>query len=221
MSTRITLLTVAAALAAAACGQDDLLNSSAPDPTGHRANVVATVGMIDGGVATVLDLGDGHAVATVENLGYGTPPAAAGPLAEPGYDSYACDSFGSEWVADWKDAFVGITKYRAAAYAHNYSPPYTFYPGAPVYYGTNTNSLTYLGACNGDSHDDLVMEVHRWISGAWTPIYTATIDGYQKFTFYSPIPARYRGRTYGADGSTVEHYGVGAAWTLSPSEATP
>ena len=53
---------------------------------------------------------------------------------------YACDAFGTEWIEDWKAAFVGITKYRAADYKHNHVSPLTFYPGAPVYYGTNTNS---------------------------------------------------------------------------------
>jgi hypothetical protein len=43
-----------------------------------------------------------------------------------------------------------------------------------------------------------------------------TIRSYEKYTFYSPIPAAYRGLTYGANGSTIEHYGVGAAWTLAP-----
>ena len=66
------------------------------------------------------------------------------------------------------------------------------------------------------------MEVHRRIDGEWVKIYETTLDSYQKFTFFhSPIPAAYRARTYGAGGTTVEHYGLGAAWTLSPKKATP
>ena len=221
MHTRLMLLGVAAAtLAVAACAQDDLMNPSTPDGTEEvavdLAGVVATVPRQDGGETIFLDMGAGE-IAIVER----DPTAGRSPLADPGYDSYECNHFGYDWVEDWKAAFVGITKYRAAAYAHNYAPPYTFYPGAPVYYGTNTNSITYLGACNGDSQDDLIMEVHRRISGTWVKIYQATIESYEKYTFYSPIPAAYRGRTYGADGSVVEHYGMGAAWTLSPSEAIP
>jgi hypothetical protein len=149
------------------------------------------------------------------------PAAGRSPLANSGHGSYTCESTGVQWVADWKAAFVGITKYRAAAYAHAYSPPYTFYPGAPVYYGTNTNSKTYLGACNGDDDHELRMEVHRWVGGKWKWFLTAGIAGATKYTFYSGIPARYRGKTYGAFGETVEHYGMGAAWTLSPGRTTP
>jgi hypothetical protein len=230
MRSRLALLGVAAAtLAVAACAQDELMNPLPPDGTEAMAvdlaEVVATGELERGGTFTILDMGDGE-IGIVERESVDPrilagPSAGAGPLADPGYDTYACDSFGTEWVSDWKAAFVGITKYRAADYKHNYVSPLTFYPGAPVYYGTNTNSITYLGACNGDSHDDLIMEVHRRISGTWTKIYEATIGSYEKYTFYSGIPAAYRGRTYGADGSVIEHYGFAAAWTLSPSEATP
>jgi hypothetical protein len=230
MRSRLTLLGVAAAtLAVAACAHDELMNPLPPDGTEavavDLATIVTTVDREDGSAVVILDMGGGE-LGIVERESVDprfTGPSAGGksPLADPGYDIYACDSFGTEWVADWKAAFVGITKYREALYPHNYSPPLTFYPGAPVYYGTNTNSITYLGACNGDSHDDLIMEVHRRISGTWTKIYEATIGSYEKYTFYSGIPAAYRGLTYGADGSVIEHYGIGAAWTLSPSEATP
>lgn len=149
------------------------------------------------------------------------PAAGASAFDDPGHGSYTCEHTGVQWVADWKAAFAGITKYRAAAYLHNYPPAYFFYPGAPVYYGTNTNSKTYLGVCNGDDEHELRLEVHRWISGKWKWILTAAVQGGVKYTFYSGIPARYRGKTYGAGGETVEHYGVGAAWSLSPGEATP
>ncbi len=151
----------------------------------------------------------------------GAPTAGGSGLAGTGHGSYTCEPTGVQWVADWKAAFAGITKYRAAAYAHNYSAAYTFYPGAPVYYGTNTNSKTYLGACNGDDEHQLRMDLHRWVGGKWTWFMTAGISGGSKYTFYSAIPARYRAKTYGAGGATVEHYGVGAAWTLSPGETTP
>jgi hypothetical protein len=142
-------------------------------------------------------------------------------LKDPGSESYLCHFFGDEWLADWDSSFVGVTKYRAAAYPHFQTGTITFYPGAPVYYGTNTNSITYLGACNGDDVDDLTFEIHRRISGSWTPILSVLIGFSEKYTFYSPIPASYRGRTYGADRATIEHYGIGAAWTLSPRKATP
>jgi hypothetical protein len=143
-------------------------------------------------------------------------PSAAADLNDPGAGVYACDALGWDWKDDWKAAFVGITKYREADYRHQQSGTYTFYPGAAVYYGTNTNSITYLGACNGDAYHTLVMEVDRRISGAWTKIYEFTIGSYEKYTFYSGIPASYRGRTHSDGPNNVEHYGIGAAWTLSP-----
>jgi hypothetical protein len=145
----------------------------------------------------------------------------AADLQDPGREPYICDPFGGQWIADWVDGFTGITKYRAATYRHFKTGSYTFYPGAAVYYGTNTNSVTYLGACNGDEFDDLTFEVHRHIGGAWMNVHQVDIAGYEKYTFYSPIPARYRGRVSGAGGATIEHYGVGAAWTLSRREAIP
>jgi hypothetical protein len=143
-------------------------------------------------------------------------PAAAADVTEPGEGPNACDSFGGPWITEWKNAFAGITKYREAAYLHQYAATFTFYPGAPVYNGTNTNSKTYLGACNGDEVDTLVFEVHRRVGGVWFEVHEAEIGAYEKYTFYSGLPASYRGRTYGKGGSIVEHYGVGAAWTLSP-----
>jgi hypothetical protein len=234
MRSRIVILTAAGALlGASACREHTLTEqsmrveaSAMTEPVrAEPARIVVTMERPGGGTSTILDLGDGQ-IGVAEHgpipADVGTAPAAgANPLGDPGIGTYACDSFGTEWVADWKDAFVGVTKYREAAYAHFQTSTLTFYPGAPVYYGTNTNWLTYLGACNGDALDDLVMEVHRRVDGAWVKIYETTLDSYQKFTFYSPTPAAYRGRTYGAGGATVEHYGLAAAWTLSPKEAIP
>ena len=150
-----------------------------------------------------------------------TPAAARSPLTNPGHGSYTCDHFGTQWVADWKAAFAGVTKYREATYNHNYSSPYKFYPGAAVFHGTNTNSKTYLGACNGDEDHELRLEIHRWIGGSWQWFLTAGIAAGSKYTFYSGIPAGYRGKAYGMGGETVEHYGVGAAWTMTPGKTTP
>lgn len=286
---RMCMLIAVAILAAAACEPGDLTSPSRPDATSEMpadalanakpvaidiADVVASVDLVQGGVVTFLDLGDGHigiaeraprhmpfvSLRMIEDLdatplevylalqprttgvpapllrdhqmragrartATATPralaalqPTASG-LQDPGYEFYACDSFGDEWIEDWTNAFAGITKYRAAIYRHQQAGAFLFYPGAPVYYGTNTNSKTYLGACNGDAYDDLVMEVHRRIGGQWVKVYEATIDSYEKYTFYSGVSASYRGRTQGAGASVVEHYGVGAAWTLSPPVA--
>jgi hypothetical protein len=144
------------------------------------------------------------------------PAAVPRSLNDPGRESYDCDPFGWQWIADWKAAFVGVTKYREAAHIHQLPTSYLFYPGAPVYYGTNTNSKTYLGVCNGDDDHPLDFALHRWISGKWKRFLTVRVYGDQKYTFYSGIPARYRGKLSGANGDTVEHLGFGAAWTLSP-----
>ena len=289
MSNRMSLLTFAAALAAAGCSQDDPTSPSVPSAADEMpverasadnrmaadpAAVVATVKLANGGEVTFLDLGDGRialgerapaaagllAVAMVERQQatplevylalrpeggevpdrlvrdhervamaragspaprlLAAPSAAANSLDDPGRDDYTCESTGAQWVADWKAAFVGVTKYREAAYAHNFTQAYFFYPGAPVFYGTNTNSITYLGVCNGDHEDQLMFQVHRWVSGQWKSILSVGVGGGQKYTFYSGVPARYRGKTYGWGGETIEHYGFGAAWTLSPGRLT-
>lgn len=140
-------------------------------------------------------------------------------LQTPGLEPYACDAFGFDWIDDWTEAFDGITTYRAALYRHQEIGMITFYPGAYVYYGTNTNSKTYLGACNGDAFDDLLMSVHRRISGVWVNLFQVSIGSYEKYTFYSGIPAFYRGRAQAPGRAIVEHYGVAAAWTISPGLA--
>jgi hypothetical protein len=155
-----------------------------------------------------------HAPRALGELAAGA--TVAGDLTDPGYGPEECDAFIGVWNKKWKDAFAGVTKYREAAYLTSIASPFTFYPGASVYYGTNTNSKTYLGACNGASMGDLVLEVHRRISGEWVEVLEVEIESYEKYTFYSGVPASYRGRTYGAGGVVLSHYGVGAAWTLSP-----
>ena len=118
------LLALAAALVATACATDDMTD---PD----LAQVVSTVEREDGSVATVLDMGDGEiAVGTMESAGYAQPPAAGSTtLAQPGFDNYECDSFGTDWVADWKAAFVGKTKYREALYPTSMARPTPSIPG--------------------------------------------------------------------------------------------
>lgn len=149
------------------------------------------------------------------------PPAdATGLEYAAGY--YGCASPGNAWIAGWKAEYLGITKYREAAYFPGNTIGTTFYPGAPVYYGTNTNSATYLGACNADAIEDLWMEVHRRINGNWVMLYGTTLMHDSKHTFYSGMPASYRGVVTALfDGSLIEDFGVGAAWTLSPRVASP
>jgi hypothetical protein len=216
MSNRIPFAALAAVLAVAACGQDDVTSPS--DVAADPARVVSTVTLANGGTVTYLDLGDGD-VGVAEY----TPATAAGAnaLPDPGHGSHSCEPTGVEWYNDWKAAFVGITKYREAAYRHFKPGPYFFYPGAAAYHGTNTNSKTYLGACNGDHEVELRLEIHRWVDEKWKRILLVGLESGAKYTFYSGVPARYRGKAYGRDGETVEHYGVGAAWTLSPGVTTP
>lgn len=159
----------------------------------------------------------------------GAPRALAAPrptgseLTDPGFDLHECD-VDEAWVGDWKDAFAGITKYRSADYAYDLFGTYTFYPGAPVYFGTNTNFKTYLGACNGPAQSDdylLLMNVDRRISGLWMKVHEAIISPQETYTFYAGVPASFRGRTSSLTGYVVASYGIGAAWTLSPPIKTP
>jgi hypothetical protein len=222
-------LNVFVALTLAACSSD---LATAPDRTQTRTAAGADVaarepalsgtaeslgaGMVhdSAGVLDVVELADGSVGvrerARVAVLG----------LETPGYGPYACDPLFLDWLADWPASFVGKTKYQAAAYAHVLAGSFTFYPGAPVYYGTNTNSVTYLGSCNG-STEALTMEIHRRISGVWTKILTATVHTGEKYTFYSGVPAGYRAVLRSPSQRTVDHYGYGAAWTLSPPLKTP
>ena len=116
-------------------------------------------------------------------------------------------------IDDWKRAFLGLTKYREAAYLQQPQGAYTFYPGSAAYYGTGTNARTYLGACNGDSADALTVTIQRRAGAQWVAVAAVAVGSYERFTFYGGLPASYRGRVRGANGSVVERYGVGAAWT--------
>lgn len=160
----------------------------------------------------------------------GAPRALAAPrptgseLTDPSRGLHECD-VDEAWVGDWINAFAGITKYRSADYRYDLSgtDTYTFYPGAHVYHGTNTNSKTYLGACRGPAQDGSTLQivVHRRISGSWVEVYYASLEPQETFTFYGGVPASFRARVFVWPTSFVPSYGIGAAWTLSPPIKTP
>ena len=140
----------------------------------------------------------------------------AADLQTPGWEFYACDPFGVDWVNDWKAAFVGVTQYSTAKYLHQTTGSYTFAPGISLQYPNNTNSKTYFGACNGDDYDDLSLKIKRRIFDIWMVVHQVTIGSHEKYTFYSATQTKYRATTQGVGGSTIEHYGVGVAWTPTP-----
>ena len=151
-------------------------------------------------------------------------------LDDPGKDTHYCDYY--EWTWDWHDTFVPLTDYQPAGSGHiiNAGSQFTFYPGAHVYHGTNTNQVTYLGACSRDKGGDtMTFEIHRWlptyvfnpypqpptVSWSWKKISTVSIEGYETYTFYSGVQARYRGRVK-ALGNAVNGFSIGAAYTKTP-----
>lgn len=142
-------------------------------------------------------------------------PGALG-LNTPGIEPYDCSAFAGGWNDDWKAAFIGVTKYQATVSFHPMSGAFVFYPGSNVYYGTNTNSKTYLGACNQDFGTSLKVEIHRKVNGSWNTVHQVNLLDNTKYTFYSGLPAYYRGRASVAPGHWVSSSGLGAAWTISP-----
>ncbi len=183
--------------------------------------------------------GKGDAAPRPLNIQLSFPGTAAPPVV----DSFACDSFGTNWANYWNNTFDGVTDSRASASVHQRTVSLTFYPGAPVYRGTGRNQITYLGACNADDGDvddvddvddvGVGIEVHRWgavvevqqapqpptVTYQWLLVSgTNKFMGFQeKYLFYSRHPsARYRARINSPEeGEVHEHYGIGAAWTKS------
>ncbi len=96
---------------------------------------------------------------------------------------------------------------------------YTTYPGAHVYNGTNTNSDTYLGACNGDASHVLVVKIQRRVSGVWQPVTTVNLAGLPEVHLPLLHPGGYRMQTQSANASTVAHYGIAAGWDITPGLA--
>ena len=48
-------------------------------------------------------------------------------------------------------------------------------------------------------------------------MFSTLVGNEMKYTFYSGVPASYRGRVYPGQGApSIEAFGVGAAWTPSP-----
>jgi hypothetical protein len=119
-----------------------------------------------------------------------------------------------------------VTDVADAAHIHFFSlTQWDFYPGYHVYKGINTNQVTYLGACNGDSDTPLTVEVHRrfqivtppTVTYTWVEVAGAGLGLNQKYTFYSGVPASYRGRLRGPGiADPVDHLSVGIAYTKSP-----
>jgi len=146
---------------------------------------------------------------------------------DPGQEHTTCDAFGG-WGDDWLMAFAGLTDYAFAEGRHFLNGNFTFYPGKHVYEGTNTNSVTYLGACDGHVIGGgayLTMQVHRRIkivtgntvSVMWAQIVEVELHDEDKYTFYSNLPASYRGRVRPtADNGIVDHYTVAVAYDKTP-----
>jgi hypothetical protein len=151
---------------------------------------------------------------------------------DPGEEHTSCDAFGS-WGDTWLMDFAGLTDYAFAEGRHFLDGNWTFYPGKHVYEGTNTNDVTYLGACNGHVIGGAVtmtMQVHRrikivtgnMVSVMWVQIAEVELSDEEKYTFYSNLPASYRGRVKPTfDGAIVDHYTVAVAYDKSPGLATP
>jgi hypothetical protein len=148
-----------------------------------------------------------------------------------GVDDLVCSSQDTFYWA-WLNAFAGVTDYVFAAEGHQLSGQVTFYPGKHAYEGTNTNNITYLGACNDHSFEPevLTMEVHRRIvtiqngvvSHSWPKIAEANMNIDEMYVFYSNLPAIYRGRVKSpADGGIVEHYTIAVAYTKTPGKSAP
>lgn len=141
------------------------------------------------------------------------------------------------WTNDWKTAYEGITDNYPASYVHNYPNALYIYPGYPVYAGTGTNRLTYLGACNGDDKNNLAIEIHRWsyiktvfnpfpapptVVWGWVKIEDESIVYETKYVFYSAHPVgRYRARLESETATPVAHFGFGAAWSKSINRFVP
>lgn len=157
---------------------------------------------------------------------FGTAVAALG-LGEGGLGDFDCDGFGSNFYHGWLNTFENVTDHAHAAFAHHHSYPlYTFYPGGHIYYGTNTNQVTYLGACNGDFDTPFTLDIQRRIkyptppttTTIWAEVTTETIMNDQKYTFYSNLPGSYRGQLKTTE--PVDHMGWGVAYTKSPGLAS-
>lgn len=153
-------------------------------------------------------------------------PGVLHGIGDPGIDDYDCDSFGEVFYDDWLDTFDDVTDVAQAGAMHFFSlTQWDFYPGYHVYKGINTNQVTYLGACNGDSDTPLTVEVHRrfkivtppTVTYTWVEVAGAGLGLNQKYTFYSGVPASYRGRLRGPGiADPVDHLSVGVAYTKSP-----
>jgi hypothetical protein len=165
----------------------------------------------------------------------GWPPAAPRDLSlelatlnldDPGVEPFACDGMGHNWNGGWADTFAGVTDYEASTFKHQYvpNPYYTFYPGG-YYNQDNTitpgyNSITYLGACNGDENTPFTLQIHRRINYGttpdgptwiWTDVDDVILSDQEKYTFHSNVPGSYRGRVTADE--TIGHFGAGVAYT--------
>ena len=139
-----------------------------------------------------------------------------------GVSDLVCSSQDTFYWA-WLDAFEGIADHVLAAEGHQLSGHYTFYPGKHIYEGTNTNDITYLGACNDHSFEPevLTMKVHRRLKTVqagvttitWLEIAEADLNIDEMYVFYSFLPASYRARVESPSDGIVEHYTIAVAYT--------
>lgn len=141
-------------------------------------------------------------------------------------DEFDCDPFGANFYDEWHEAYEGLADVVLAAHIHNFAESHwDFYPGSHIYKGTNANSLTFLGVCNGDDQTPLTVEVHRrvktvtppTVTYSWHEVLDVALGYNERFTFSSIVPAFYRGRLRGPGAADpVAHIGVGVAYTKTP-----
>jgi hypothetical protein len=136
------------------------------------------------------------------------------------------------WAADWIDWFSGVTQYRFSDWFH-WQPTAPqerwFYPGKHIYDGTNTNDISYLGVCHqmGSAPWPLEVQIHRRkkvvqsgvTSFTWVEIASANLNDGAAYTFYSNLPASYRG--YVETLPYTNDYALGVAYTKTGGLATP
>lgn len=139
-------------------------------------------------------------------------------------DNFDCDP-PENFESDWHDTYTLVTDVVAAESYYDFPwEQFDWWPGSHAYNGTNNNTATHFGLCNGDEDAYFSVRVDRRIQYTvdgvehviWAHHVTASFGYMGRFTFHTNLPGIYRMRLFDPSKTPISQFAAGVAFTKGP-----